>query len=184
MFASVIQYSLFLCILSVSLDRGRAQLDSSERELLKEIRELRQKLAARAREGTSASSQSVHTLSSVSQWPQAAPCHRLSEKHILVSVWPECNRSCDSDWGAYQLAAICSALSKCLYSILPSVKPRMINLTPVKQVNTCIISHYLIKTLLFHFNACTSRQVQPMDRPKILTCLSGVCHVPAANGFM
>ncbi|XP_040900016.1 TBC1 domain family member 31 [Toxotes jaculatrix] len=50
-----------------SLDRGRAQLDSSERELLKEIRELRQKLAARAREGSSASSQSVHTLSSVSQ---------------------------------------------------------------------------------------------------------------------
>uniref|UniRef100_A0A7N6BG92 TBC1 domain family member 31 n=1 Tax=Anabas testudineus TaxID=64144 RepID=A0A7N6BG92_ANATE len=30
-----------------SLDRGRAQLDSSERELLKEIRQLRQKLAAR-----------------------------------------------------------------------------------------------------------------------------------------
>ncbi|KAG7229366.1 hypothetical protein INR49_012883, partial [Caranx melampygus] len=50
-----------------SLDRGRAQLDSSERELLKEIRELRQKLASRAREGNSASSQSVHTLSSVSQ---------------------------------------------------------------------------------------------------------------------
>uniref|UniRef100_UPI0037E9B930 TBC1 domain family member 31 n=1 Tax=Semicossyphus pulcher TaxID=241346 RepID=UPI0037E9B930 len=50
-----------------SLDRGRAQLDSSERELLREIRELRQKLAARAREGSSASSQSVHTLSSVSQ---------------------------------------------------------------------------------------------------------------------
>ncbi|XP_049903616.1 TBC1 domain family member 31 [Epinephelus moara] len=50
-----------------SLDRGRAQLDSSERQLLKEIRELRQKLAARAREGSSASSQSVHTLSSVSQ---------------------------------------------------------------------------------------------------------------------
>ncbi|KAI3361372.1 hypothetical protein L3Q82_013551, partial [Scortum barcoo] len=50
-----------------SLDRGRAQLDSSERELLKEIRELRQKLAARAREGSSASSQSVNTLSSVSQ---------------------------------------------------------------------------------------------------------------------
>ncbi|CAJ1062028.1 TBC1 domain family member 31 [Xyrichtys novacula] len=50
-----------------SLDRGRAQLDSSERELLKEIRELRHKLAARARESISASSQSVHTLSSVSQ---------------------------------------------------------------------------------------------------------------------
>uniref|UniRef100_A0A665T124 TBC1 domain family member 31 n=1 Tax=Echeneis naucrates TaxID=173247 RepID=A0A665T124_ECHNA len=50
-----------------SLDRGRAQLDSSERELLKEIRELRQKLAARAREDNSASSQSVRTLSSVSQ---------------------------------------------------------------------------------------------------------------------
>ncbi|XP_037533046.1 TBC1 domain family member 31 [Nematolebias whitei] len=47
-----------------SLDRGRAQLDSSERQLLKEIRELRQKLAARAKES---SSQSVHTLSSVSQ---------------------------------------------------------------------------------------------------------------------
>ncbi|KAM9310324.1 TBC1 domain family member 31 isoform 2-T2 [Pholidichthys leucotaenia] len=52
---------------SFSLDRGRAQLDTSERELLKEIRELRQKLAARARETSSASSQSVHTLSSVSQ---------------------------------------------------------------------------------------------------------------------
>nr|XP_019946572.1 PREDICTED: TBC1 domain family member 31 [Paralichthys olivaceus] len=50
-----------------SLDRGRAQLDSSERELLKEIRDLRQKLVARAREGSSASSQSVHTFSSVSQ---------------------------------------------------------------------------------------------------------------------
>ncbi|XP_054478450.1 TBC1 domain family member 31 [Anoplopoma fimbria] len=50
-----------------SLDRGRAQLDSSERQLLKEVRELRQKLAVRAREGSSASSQSVHTLSSVSQ---------------------------------------------------------------------------------------------------------------------
>ncbi|XP_044215928.1 TBC1 domain family member 31 [Thunnus albacares] len=50
-----------------SLDRGRAQLDSSERELLKEVRELRQRLAARARESSSASSQSVHTLSSVSQ---------------------------------------------------------------------------------------------------------------------
>ncbi|KAF3691620.1 TBC1 domain family member 31 WD repeat-containing protein 67 [Channa argus] len=50
-----------------SLDRGRAQLDRSERELLKEIRELRQKLAARAIEGSSASSQSFHTLSSVSQ---------------------------------------------------------------------------------------------------------------------
>ncbi|XP_034553747.1 TBC1 domain family member 31 [Notolabrus celidotus] len=49
-----------------SLDRGRAQLDSSERELLKEIRELRQKLAARARESNSASSQSVQSLSSVS----------------------------------------------------------------------------------------------------------------------
>lgn len=50
-----------------SLDRGRAHLDSSERELLKEIRELRQTLAARARESSSASSQSVQTLSSVSQ---------------------------------------------------------------------------------------------------------------------
>ncbi|KAK2844226.1 hypothetical protein Q5P01_010885 [Channa striata] len=49
-----------------SLDRGRAQLDSSERELLKEIRELRQKLAARAIEGSSASSQSFHEVSSVS----------------------------------------------------------------------------------------------------------------------
>uniref|UniRef100_A0A3B5MFS1 TBC1 domain family member 31 n=1 Tax=Xiphophorus couchianus TaxID=32473 RepID=A0A3B5MFS1_9TELE len=46
-----------------SLDRGRALLDSSERELLKEIRELRQKLAARARES---SSPSVPTPSSVS----------------------------------------------------------------------------------------------------------------------
>ncbi|XP_033959344.1 TBC1 domain family member 31 isoform X4 [Pseudochaenichthys georgianus] len=50
---------------TVSLDRGRAQLDSSERNLMKEIRELRQKLAARAREG--GSSPSVLTLSSVSQ---------------------------------------------------------------------------------------------------------------------
>ncbi|KAM4579996.1 TBC1 domain family member 31 [Odontesthes bonariensis] len=50
-----------------SLDRGRAQLDSGERELLKEIRELRQKLAVRAKEGSLTSSQSVHTLSSVSQ---------------------------------------------------------------------------------------------------------------------
>ncbi|XP_074540281.1 TBC1 domain family member 31 [Halichoeres trimaculatus] len=50
-----------------SLDRSRAQLDSSERQLLKEIRELRQKLAARARESSSASSQSVQTLSSISQ---------------------------------------------------------------------------------------------------------------------
>ncbi|KAI9545038.1 hypothetical protein NQZ68_039950, partial [Dissostichus eleginoides] len=48
-----------------SLDRGRAHLDSSERNLMKEIRELRQKLAARAREG--GSSPSVLTLSSVSQ---------------------------------------------------------------------------------------------------------------------
>ncbi|KAK7887136.1 hypothetical protein WMY93_026757 [Mugilogobius chulae] len=47
-----------------SLDRCRAQLDDGERELLKEIRELRQKLAARAKEGSSVSSQSVHTLSS------------------------------------------------------------------------------------------------------------------------
>ncbi|XP_007557939.1 TBC1 domain family member 31 isoform X2 [Poecilia latipinna] len=51
---------------SFSLDRGRALLDSSERELLKEIRELRQKLAARARESTSPSSPSVPTPSSVS----------------------------------------------------------------------------------------------------------------------
>ncbi|XP_028985560.1 TBC1 domain family member 31 [Betta splendens] len=50
-----------------SLDRGRAQLDSSEREMLQEIRKLREKLAARAREGSSASPQSVNTLSSVSQ---------------------------------------------------------------------------------------------------------------------
>ncbi|XP_053287821.1 TBC1 domain family member 31 isoform X3 [Pleuronectes platessa] len=49
------------------LDRGRAQLDSSERELLKEIRDLRQKLVATVRDGSSAASQSVHTLSSVSQ---------------------------------------------------------------------------------------------------------------------
>lgn len=59
--------SFLLRLLSVSLDRGRAQLDSSERQLLKEVRELRQKLATRAREGSSASSQSVYTLSSVSQ---------------------------------------------------------------------------------------------------------------------
>ncbi|KAF7226326.1 TBC1 domain family member 31 [Nothobranchius furzeri] len=48
---------------SFSLDRGRARLDSSERELLKEIRELRLKLAARAKEASMSSSQSVHTLS-------------------------------------------------------------------------------------------------------------------------
>ncbi|KAJ0000142.1 hypothetical protein NQD34_011984 [Periophthalmus magnuspinnatus] len=47
-----------------SLDRGRAQLEDGERELLKEIRELRQKLAARAKEGSSMSSHSVHALSS------------------------------------------------------------------------------------------------------------------------
>lgn len=47
-----------------SLDRGRAQLDNSERELLKEIRELRQKLVTRTKEGSSLSSHSVHTLSS------------------------------------------------------------------------------------------------------------------------
>ncbi|KAM6909708.1 TBC1 domain family member 31 [Xenentodon cancila] len=52
---------------SLSLDRGRTQLDESERALLTEIRELRRKLAARAREGGSASSQSAHTSSSVSQ---------------------------------------------------------------------------------------------------------------------
>lgn len=52
----------------VSLDRGRAHLDSSERELLKEIRELRQKLAARAKEASSASSQSVYM-------PSPASCH-------------------------------------------------------------------------------------------------------------
>lgn len=68
----------FFLFLSVSLDRGRAQLDSSERELLKEIRELRQKLAARAKEGSSASSQSVHTLSS--QWPQL-PQTLASQSH-------------------------------------------------------------------------------------------------------
>lgn len=47
-----------------SLDRSRTQLDNSERELLKEIRELRQKLVTRTKEGSSLSSQSVHTLSS------------------------------------------------------------------------------------------------------------------------
>uniref|UniRef100_A0A8C5EZM7 TBC1 domain family member 31 n=1 Tax=Gouania willdenowi TaxID=441366 RepID=A0A8C5EZM7_GOUWI len=47
-------------LLSVSLDRGRAHLDTSERDLLREIRELRQSLAARA--GTTASS---HVSSSV-----------------------------------------------------------------------------------------------------------------------
>ncbi|XP_068592005.1 TBC1 domain family member 31 [Cebidichthys violaceus] len=63
-----------------SLDRGRAQLDSGERQLLKEIRELRQKLAVRAREGSAASSQSVHTLSSVSQGPPTALCrHSVTE---------------------------------------------------------------------------------------------------------
>ncbi|XP_011603682.2 TBC1 domain family member 31 isoform X1 [Takifugu rubripes] len=44
-----------------SLDRGRAHLDSSERQLLKEVRELRQRLACRAREDSCASSQSPHT---------------------------------------------------------------------------------------------------------------------------
>lgn len=46
--------------LSVSLDRGRAHLDSSERQLLREVRELRQRLACRAREDSCASSQSLH----------------------------------------------------------------------------------------------------------------------------
>lgn len=50
-----------------SVNRDRAQLDSSERELLKEIRELRQKLATRTKEGSSLSSHSVHSLSYVSQ---------------------------------------------------------------------------------------------------------------------
>ncbi|XP_023820067.1 TBC1 domain family member 31 isoform X1 [Oryzias latipes] len=49
-----------------SFCRGRTQLDSGERELLKEIRELRQKLAARAKEGSSASSQTVCTPTPVS----------------------------------------------------------------------------------------------------------------------
>ncbi|KAM8847022.1 TBC1 domain family member 31 isoform 1-T1 [Synchiropus picturatus] len=40
----------------LSLDRGRTQLDTSERQLLKEIRELRQKLAARARGDSTSSS--------------------------------------------------------------------------------------------------------------------------------
>uniref|UniRef100_A0A3B3CDS0 TBC1 domain family member 31 n=1 Tax=Oryzias melastigma TaxID=30732 RepID=A0A3B3CDS0_ORYME len=44
-----------------SFCRGRTQLDNGERELLKEIRELRQKLAARAKESSSASSQSICT---------------------------------------------------------------------------------------------------------------------------
>ncbi|KAM4633879.1 TBC1 domain family member 31 [Polymixia lowei] len=48
-----------------SLDRGRAQLDSRERELMRDIRGLRQKLAARAREASSVSSQSVQSLSSL-----------------------------------------------------------------------------------------------------------------------
>lgn len=48
-----------------SLDRGRAHLDTGEKELLKEIRDLRLKLAARAREGSSASSQSVYTAPSI-----------------------------------------------------------------------------------------------------------------------
>ncbi|XP_056142116.1 TBC1 domain family member 31 [Lampris incognitus] len=50
---------------SFPLDRGRAQLDSRERELMKDIRVLRQKLAARAREASSASSQSIQSLSPV-----------------------------------------------------------------------------------------------------------------------
>ncbi|XP_030013190.1 TBC1 domain family member 31 [Sphaeramia orbicularis] len=52
---------------NMSLDRNRTQLDHGHRELLKDIRQLRQRLAARTREGSSASLQSIHTLSLVSQ---------------------------------------------------------------------------------------------------------------------
>lgn len=39
-----------MCLLClVSLERGRGRLDHEERELLREVRELRKKLAARAR---------------------------------------------------------------------------------------------------------------------------------------
>lgn len=73
-----------LCLsLSVSLNRGRAHLDSSERELLREVRQLRQKLAARARDGSSASSQSVHILPSVSQWPHHR-CHSVTKASSLL----------------------------------------------------------------------------------------------------
>uniref|UniRef100_A0A671LYG0 TBC1 domain family member 31 n=2 Tax=Sinocyclocheilus anshuiensis TaxID=1608454 RepID=A0A671LYG0_9TELE len=44
-----------------SLDRGRGELDSKERELMQEIRELRTKLAARATDFISPSTSSVHS---------------------------------------------------------------------------------------------------------------------------
>ncbi|XP_016301352.1 TBC1 domain family member 31-like isoform X2 [Sinocyclocheilus anshuiensis] len=45
----------------ISLDRGRGELDSKERELMQEIRELRTKLAARATDFISPSTSSVHS---------------------------------------------------------------------------------------------------------------------------
>ncbi|XP_051920616.1 TBC1 domain family member 31 [Hippocampus zosterae] len=44
-----------------SLDRGRAHLDSKERQLMKQIRCLRERLVARAKEDSIASSQSLYT---------------------------------------------------------------------------------------------------------------------------
>ncbi|KAJ8013220.1 hypothetical protein DPEC_G00051010 [Dallia pectoralis] len=44
---------------SVSSDRGRAELDSRERELMQDIRELRQKLVARAKNSNTPTSQSL-----------------------------------------------------------------------------------------------------------------------------
>uniref|UniRef100_A0A671Q0N9 TBC1 domain family member 31 n=1 Tax=Sinocyclocheilus anshuiensis TaxID=1608454 RepID=A0A671Q0N9_9TELE len=49
------------CCFIVSLDRGRGELDSKERELMQEIRELRTKLAARATDFVSPSTSSVHS---------------------------------------------------------------------------------------------------------------------------
>ena len=93
-----------LVSLSVSLDRGRAQLDSSERELLKEIRELRQKLAARANEGSSASSQSVHALSSVSQWPQL----RLQSQKNIFHPWRARTTEAVTQTGGHFLLSVLS----------------------------------------------------------------------------
>lgn len=52
---------------SVPLDRGRAHLDDSERVLLREVRQLRQKLAARAQEASATCCRSGLTTSSAPQ---------------------------------------------------------------------------------------------------------------------
>lgn len=57
--------------LPVSLDRGRAHLDSKERQLMKQIRCLRERLVARAKEESIASSQSLYTPNAASHWPPA-----------------------------------------------------------------------------------------------------------------